>query len=312
MGDGKPGLVDGHSAKASLAAGVELQRVRRDRALVGGGGVALMGAANHVILHPVTNIDVLLAMVVPRQIRCHTILLEQWDHILLQLGRGSMLTDRLHRIVPAHDDVVSGAGLQGLLDPLELALGQGQISGPRQLIPRQLVLPIIGGLAVAGQHHRVDHHELHRGTIGGSLGEGVVQVGKDPSLVHLGIRHLRRHIPVVIVVPGQDLETEPAICRQMLSSEDVLKSLVEALVGHTSHTGVVEIVAQGQANLGASGGGDLLQAFCCADLPLRRVGLVLVTAPVPHHQNGQGVAGGSRDSTEGSKGHTHESLCDEG
>mmetsp|Transcript_30641 Transcript_30641/g.45351 ORF Transcript_30641/g.45351 Transcript_30641/m.45351 type:complete len:203 (-) Transcript_30641:482-1090(-) len=92
-----------------------------------------LSRADRVILHAFSFIKVFLAVVVAVQVSRNLVLLQQWDEIF-QSGRGSMLAYAVNRVVPSNDDVVSCAGFQAFLEPVELSIRRRLVRRSREFV----------------------------------------------------------------------------------------------------------------------------------------------------------------------------------
>ena len=79
----------------------------------------------------------------------------------------------------------------------------------------------------------VNEDDLHRGTVRRRLTEAVVLTWEIPALTALAVINLCLNVASVVVVAGDNVETEAVGGLQMASTEALLECLVEALVVDT-------------------------------------------------------------------------------
>eukprot|EP00037_Helgoeca_nana_P009418 m.82662 g.82662 ORF g.82662 m.82662 type:complete len:369 (+) comp19565_c0_seq1:498-1604(+) len=275
----------------------ELELGAWDLILVFVAATILVCRTNDVVLHTGGVVDVLFAVIVPREVRRYLVLLQDWFERRHQRPRRAVLAHAPHRKVPRNKQEVRGRCRERLIEPSVLCVrgstvvrGHAQI-GPLEFLPGERV----GRLARERDRVKLDKldGEPEPRFDPRVVERRVVPVGPEGRVLDLG-----RDVAVVIVVPGQDLEEvgrgERCTVKHIL--ERVLEPLVVCVGGNTF---LVEIVAQREGERGIDLGGFSGHCLCGGLLRGCIPHGVWQPSPITHDQAIEPVGGIRRDGPRG-------------
>eukprot|EP00754_Rhynchopus_humris_P020544 Rhum_TRINITY_DN14705_c11_g3::Rhum_TRINITY_DN14705_c11_g3_i1::g.112265::m.112265 len=257
------------------------------------------------------RLEVTLAVVVPGQVACRLVLLQQRQHVVDDLLRGTVAALRVDRVVRGHPQVLGLRLAQLLLQPRELRVPELHVRRAKALheLTRRLNV-----FAHARKHVRVDVDDLSAHSLprlsGEALRERVVQGRELPAAGQGDLRvvDLRRHVPAVVVVAGHSVPGH----LQLRVREHVLERLLEALrVVRALNPLLVEVVAHGQHEPDVSEGGcNRAHALVVRQLAGSR--RILVAAATPVAKGKEGKAAVRRSCCSKKRRETKGAHCREG
>lgn len=156
---------------------------------------ALSACAGHKKFHLAIAV-VLHAVIVPIDIHRHLGGVHQWQNIVDQVLRASVLTDRVDGIMPDHNQPSGRAALKRGLDPLQL------LSRSRDVLRSNgLFLAHLSVVPRSREHNCINMNNLEcRGAVADFMQRCVPEIRKIPAMGHLRVCDLCGDVTAMIVV----------------------------------------------------------------------------------------------------------------